>query len=196
LPQLPARRNLGAVVESILVRDIPQDPAGSNRLPALPGSADATFARRVRDLREIADLTQRRLAEQMTVMGYRMHQTTIAKIEAGERPVSIGEAVAFASVLGVEMPDLLAGPSDPDLADAIVARDMWARRRGEVELNIAALRRSLAVLEEEDLAEAAEEEEKAAARVVELHDAGFKDEAAKARYYAKRRAASQGEVTE
>ena len=38
--------------------------------------------------------------------GYKMHQSTVAKIESGERPVSIGEAVQLAEVLGVDLGEL------------------------------------------------------------------------------------------
>ena len=81
----------------MLVRDIPQDTPGSNRLPPLrPAESDAILARRLRALREAAQLTQRQLADRMAGAGYQMHQTTIAKIESGDRPVTIGEAVAAA----------------------------------------------------------------------------------------------------
>ena len=94
LPHEPARRNLNTVVESNLVTDIPQDPPGPDY------DYDAIFARRLRLLREAARLTQRQLADRMTQAGCRMLQTTVSKVEAGERPVSVGEAATFAAVLG------------------------------------------------------------------------------------------------
>lgn len=109
----------------IPMEDISQQPsAGNNWL--LPATAhDQVFARRLRALREVAQLTQRQLADQMTVAGYRMHQTTIAKIEAGDRPVVIGEAVCFASIIGVDLADLVKEPvpvepvDDAELAKAM-----------------------------------------------------------------------------
>jgi transcriptional regulator with XRE-family HTH domain len=62
---------------------------------------DVVFGRRLRYMREQAGLTQRHLADVMRGAGFKMHQTTIAKIEAGERAVSVGEAVQFADALGV-----------------------------------------------------------------------------------------------
>ena len=45
---------------------------------------DAMFGRNLRYLREEAGLTQRQLADLMRATGYKMHQTTVAKVEAGE----------------------------------------------------------------------------------------------------------------
>lgn len=79
----------------------------------MPGEADpdAVLARRVRKLREAAQVTQKQLAAKMTGSGHQMYQTTIAKIEAGERPVIIGEAVALALVLGVSLAELVTDPA-------------------------------------------------------------------------------------
>ena len=67
---------------------------------------DEMFGQRLRALREVA-LTQRQLANEMTAAGHTMYQTTIAKIESGERPVSFGEAVSFAEVLGADLDGLV-----------------------------------------------------------------------------------------
>ena len=96
MPQQITRRNLNTVVESNLVTDNHQDASGTNKLPSW-SDPDGVLARRVRALRETSDLTQREIADKMTAAGYRMHQTTIAKIESGERPVYVGEAVALAA---------------------------------------------------------------------------------------------------
>ena len=87
----------------------------------MPGEAEteAVLARRLRRLREAGHLTQQQIASQMTGAGYRMHQTTIAKIEAGERPVTIGEAVALAWALGVGLLDLVTEPDLDELAEAL-----------------------------------------------------------------------------
>jgi len=102
---------------------MPQDPSGGNR--TLPGSPDEVFARRLRVLRERAGLAQRQVADAMTGLGYRMRQTTIAKIEAGQRPVYVGEAVAFGHIFGVGVAGLVTEPDDPparDLASALAHR--------------------------------------------------------------------------
>jgi len=69
-----------------------------------PGTA---FGRRLRYLREEAGLTQRQLADVMRAAGYKMHQTTVAKIEAGERAVPVDEAAQFADVLGIDLTQLI-----------------------------------------------------------------------------------------
>jgi transcriptional regulator with XRE-family HTH domain len=166
LPHRPARRNLDTVVEFILVTDIPQDPPGPGKqpglralakelgvvpvaraylglLPPLPDEADpdAVFARRVRQLRESAGLTQRQVADQMTGAGYRMHQTTIAKIEADDpRPVYVGEAVTLARILGVSLSDLLSEPTEVDerqLADARIAVAALAHQQQMLQARLA-----------------------------------------------------------
>jgi transcriptional regulator with XRE-family HTH domain len=67
----------------------------------------AVFGRRLRYLREEAGLTQRQLADVMREAGYKMHQTTVAKIEAGERAVPVDEAAQFADALGIDLTQLL-----------------------------------------------------------------------------------------
>jgi transcriptional regulator with XRE-family HTH domain len=120
------------------MKDIPQDQPGPNKLPFLwPSDADPdwVFARRVRVLRDTAKMTQRQLADAMTAAGHRMHQTTIAKIEAGERPVQVGEAVALARVIGVGLDDLIHEPyeeQDQELAQAMADRAGQAQRFSEM----------------------------------------------------------------
>lgn len=86
----------------------------------------ATFARRLREVRQQAGLTQLQLADQMTAAGHKMddsavsriesgattHRSTVAKIETGARPVSLGEAGQFATILGVPLLALLTEASD------------------------------------------------------------------------------------
>ena len=87
-----------------------------------------------------ARMTQQQVAERMTGAGYRMHQTTVAKSESGERPVTLGEAVALALVLGVDLQDLLTEPARDELAWAIAERtrcehqmDVEQRRQAEAD---------------------------------------------------------------
>ena len=69
--------------------------------------ADSIFARRLRAVRKQAGKTQKQLADLMADRGHKMRQSTVAKIESGERPVSIGEAVQLAEVLGASLMDLV-----------------------------------------------------------------------------------------
>jgi len=93
---------------------------------------DEVLPGRLRVLREAAGLTQRQLAHQMTLAGRKMHQTTIAKIEAGERPVSVGEGAALADIMGCGLGDLITEPATlqaaADLAEAFAECARWERR--------------------------------------------------------------------
>jgi transcriptional regulator with XRE-family HTH domain len=68
---------------------------------------DVLFGRRLRYMREEAGLTQQQLADVMREAGSKMHRSTIGKIEAGERVVSIGEAAQFADILGIDLRELI-----------------------------------------------------------------------------------------
>jgi transcriptional regulator with XRE-family HTH domain len=65
------------------------------------------FGKRLRNLREEAGLTQQQLADEMRKRGSKMHRSTIGKIEAGERVMSIGEAAQFADVLGIDLREMV-----------------------------------------------------------------------------------------
>ncbi|WP_405476286.1 helix-turn-helix domain-containing protein [Paenarthrobacter ilicis] len=58
-------------------------------------------------------MTQAELGNRMTDLGYGMSQTMIAKMERGARPTSIGEVAVLGDILGVALPDLLAGETLP-----------------------------------------------------------------------------------
>lgn len=72
-----------------------------------PQRPDVVFGRRLSYLRQQAELTQQQLADVMREAGVKMHRSTIGKIEAGERVVSIGEAAQFAEVLGIDLRELM-----------------------------------------------------------------------------------------
>lgn len=69
--------------------------------------SDAIFARRLRSIREQADMTQQQLADAMARTGSRIHRSTIGKIENGDRPVTVGEAVQIAGIFGVPLTELV-----------------------------------------------------------------------------------------
>jgi transcriptional regulator with XRE-family HTH domain len=85
--------------------DTTANPAGSQGAPS--DLSDAIFARRLREVRLLAGVTQQQLADRMTAVGHKMHRSAIAKIEVGDRPVSIGEAVQLAGQLGTTLMDLV-----------------------------------------------------------------------------------------
>jgi transcriptional regulator with XRE-family HTH domain len=107
---------------------------------------EARLARSVRALRTARDLTQAGLARKMTDLGFSWHPTTVARVEAGERDISLDEAVALADLLGIPLVDLLRGERTALLeqiatvqkrlaqaaADLARAREMQHRIAGEV----------------------------------------------------------------
>jgi transcriptional regulator with XRE-family HTH domain len=81
------------------------DPPGQQGPPSdLP---DSIFARRLREVRQQAGVTQQQLAARMTEVGHKLHRSAVAKIELGERPVTIGEAIQLAGILGVPVMELV-----------------------------------------------------------------------------------------
>lgn len=69
--------------------------------------SDSIFARRLREVRQQAGVTQQQMATRMTEAGHKLHRSAVAKIELGERPVTIGEAVQLAGILGVPLMELV-----------------------------------------------------------------------------------------
>lgn len=68
----------------------------------------ATFARRLRNERGLAGLSQADLADLLTdLLGVKVHATAITKIEKREREVRITEAVAAAEALRLPLAALL-----------------------------------------------------------------------------------------
>ena len=59
--------------------------------------------KRIRDLREDADLTQKQIAEKL-----HMHKTTYTRYESGEREIPLNVAILLAKHYGVSL-DYLAG---------------------------------------------------------------------------------------
>ncbi|MGV0807053.1 helix-turn-helix transcriptional regulator [Mycolicibacterium setense] len=64
------------------------------------------FGGRVKDLRAARGWTQEELAKRMTAAGHSMHQTTVAKLEGGNRPTTIGEATTIAAIFGMPVAGL------------------------------------------------------------------------------------------
>ena len=101
---------------------------------------DVVFGRRLRYLREEAGLTQQQLADVMREAGSKMHRSTIGKIEAGERVVSIGEGAQFAEVLGIDLRQLLnVGQSrlvqaQLKVRSLALRADEYARQRDEAQI--------------------------------------------------------------
>lgn len=81
-------------------------PGGSRR-------ASAVAAERIRKARDVKGLTQGALADAVTQLGHPMHQSAIAKIEAGQRKITLDDLLVLAVALDVP-PPLLFLPIDTD----------------------------------------------------------------------------------
>lgn len=74
----------------------------------------------IRRLREARGWSQQELARRMASFGYQWHQTMIARIEAGSRPLRVNELTDFAALFGVTILDLtIPKVSLEDAADEI-----------------------------------------------------------------------------
>lgn len=82
-----------------------------------PPEGEALVAHNLKVLRRTARLSQVDVAERMRRLGYKMHQTQIAKIENGTRSISFDEVIGLAKALSVPaanfMLEAVAGPDDP-----------------------------------------------------------------------------------
>jgi transcriptional regulator with XRE-family HTH domain len=83
------------------------------------------FGSNVRDLRKERGWSQEELSRQLAAHGFSMHQTTIAKVEAGTRPTTVRDIGALASVFHVNVNELLGhnavGASDARKQEVLLA---------------------------------------------------------------------------
>ena len=74
-------------------------------------TASENFARSLRGAREDRGMSQERIAKEMNTRGFKFHQSTVNKIETGERKVNVEEAFELAKVMGIPL-TLLFEPDD------------------------------------------------------------------------------------
>ncbi len=85
-----------------------------------PPDDEARFVDNVRRRREARGWSQGDLARRMQEAGWRnFHQTTVSRIEKGERPIRLGEAKALAEVLDVTLEVLLRPSREAVLAEQL-----------------------------------------------------------------------------
>lgn len=82
---------------------------------------ERSFGGKIRDWRRARSWSQEDLAQKMTELGFEMHQTTVAKIERGTRPLRVAEAVALAQVFDVPALAVFHGPG-PELEPLSISR--------------------------------------------------------------------------
>lgn len=96
-----------------------------------------TVGKRVEIAREEAGYTQMELAQELRKLGFRVSQSTLAKIENNQQDASLGLAAAIARLTNVTVDFLAVDSDDP-------------QRREEIEEERRALRESQVVFEVED----------------------------------------------
>lgn len=75
-------------------------------------NVDVMVGHRMRELREQQGLSQQGFVNQLAARGIlQWHQTTVGKVESGQRPVRVDEAMAIADTLGVLVQDLIENPN-------------------------------------------------------------------------------------
>lgn len=71
------------------------------------------FGALARDSRKRKRLSQQDVAEAMSSRGFPMHQTTLAKLERGQRPLRMSEAVALSDILLIPWAPFIPGQWKP-----------------------------------------------------------------------------------
>lgn len=83
----------------------------------IPSEGEALVAHNLKIMRKAARLSQDDLAERMNRLGFKFHQTQIAKIENGTRPIRFDEVLGLAKALNLPaehfMTEAVASPDDP-----------------------------------------------------------------------------------
>lgn len=90
--------------------------ASGNRELALKQAA-LDFGRRVKRLRKDVGLTQKELADRLSQWGRSYHQTTVAKLESGNRPTTLEELIPLSVALGVSQREFFQDPSPTESAE-------------------------------------------------------------------------------
>lgn len=94
-----------------------------------PETDEARFAENMRRRREVNGWSQGELARRMREAGWdAFHQTTISRVENGERPVRLGEARAIAQVLGTGLTMLLQPVEEARLIEDLGRTEFAATR--------------------------------------------------------------------
>lgn len=110
-----------------------------------PDDPDEIFRVQVRQRRTALGWSQQRLTDELVKLGYPWHQTTVAKVEAGQRRLSLGEATALARVLGGSLAEM-ASESVADMDTRI--RDLRHQERILMERELEDIEKALSAAHE------------------------------------------------
>ncbi len=128
-------------------------------------AVEADFAENIKRWRERKGLSQDALAQQMADLGFPFHQATVYKIEKGERPVRLVEAMALSALLDQYLFGLTEEPVDDETYTAQEAKAALSKAKvtlAVAEADLAAKERDV---EQERLVLRGKERERSNARV-------------------------------
>ena len=123
------------------------------------------FGARVKQLRKARGWTQDELARRLTAAGFPTGQTTVAKMESGDRPTSVGEIATIAELFETPVGVLFDRPDDDDVA---VRLPVVEARVKQLDHDRNQLREQLAARDAEHEAAVAEYQKLAAAFGLEI----------------------------
>src|SRR6476661_7860338 len=107
---MAGERELAEMYQQALTSDLEpslEDPAGRRSLYEY---WEKNFGEKVRQWRRERNWSQEDVADKLRMQGFDMHQTTVAKIERGTRPLRVAEAAAIAAVFRVPPLAVFLGP--------------------------------------------------------------------------------------
>ncbi len=80
---------------------------------APPNTAERRFAEVAQQARDRKGWSQGRVAGAMAKRGWPWHQSTVYRVESGRQAVRLGEAVALAEILGIDLSAFGSGDPEP-----------------------------------------------------------------------------------
>jgi transcriptional regulator with XRE-family HTH domain len=107
---MAGERELAELYQQALTSDLEpslDDPSGRRSLYEY---WEKNFGEKVRQWRRERNWSQEDVADRLRIQGFDMHQTTVAKIERGTRPLRVAEAAAIAAIFRVPPLAVFLGP--------------------------------------------------------------------------------------
>ncbi|OBK07266.1 helix-turn-helix domain-containing protein [Mycolicibacterium conceptionense] len=86
------------------------------------------FAANVKRIRQARGLSQQDIADLLTEQGFPVHQTAVAKLETGQRPLRVAEAAAIAAALDIPPLSVFYGPAEDDQLEELQRELMRAQK--------------------------------------------------------------------
>ncbi|ASD21476.1 hypothetical protein B7495_04715 [Cryobacterium sp. LW097] len=120
----------GSTVEALQVAAESQPKRPAPAMQAMSLEVERGFCAKLKQLREQRGWSQNEMAVKLSEYGFDLHQTTIAKLEAGKRPLRVAELFAFGLIFGLPPGAIFFMPV---LAGDFPAMDELDRRLNELE---------------------------------------------------------------